>query len=278
MAEERVQKLLARAGYDSRRAVEDLIRARQVTINGRVAALGDKADPDKDTVKVGGKRVELAPPEPRYLLLNKPVGVMSTVEDPEGRPTVMELVPPALRKGLFPVGRLDFMTSGLLILTNDGAFALRVSHPRYGCAKTYEVKVKGRPDENALRKLRTGISIEGRRTAPATVEERQVRHKEASEENTWWTVSLNEGRTRQLREMFLRIGHPVQKLRRVAIGGLRDRKLPLGFLRDMTPREVAELARGGIRPPAPKARQRSAKKDAAPRVEKPRPAAGKSRR
>ena len=137
--------------------------------------------------------------------------VMSTVSDPEGRPTVMELIPPALHKGLVPVGRLDFMTTGLILLTTDGDLAHRVAHPRYGCKKTYEVKVKGHPDEVALRRLRTGILLEGRKTAPAEVESRSLPRGVGSADNSWWTVRLGEGRTRQIREMFQRVGHPVHR-------------------------------------------------------------------
>src|SRR5687767_13587881 len=140
MAEERLQKILARAGVTSRRKAEDLIREGRVTVNGAVAGIGDKADPARDAVKVDGKRVHL-PATHRYLLLNKPRAVMSTVSDPEGRPTVMEFVPPMFRKALVPVGRLDFLTEGLLLLTDDGEFAQTIAHPRHGCWKTYEVKV-----------------------------------------------------------------------------------------------------------------------------------------
>lgn len=256
MAEERLQKLLARAGHGSRRGIEELIRQGAVTVNGQVATLGDKADPEKDAVKVNGRRVDVGAPEGRYLLLHKPPAVMSTRSDPEGRPTVMELVPPAFRKGLKPVGRLDFMTSGLILMTNDGDLAQRVAHPRYGCKKTYEVKVKGHPPEAKLEKLRKGITIDGRRTAPAEIEERRLPRGAGSPETSWWTVNLSEGRTRQIREMFLRIGHPVQKLRRVAIGPVRDDGLPMGACRELTPKEVELLRTAGKRKPA-KARQRA---------------------
>jgi pseudouridine synthase len=241
MVEERLQKLLARAGLGSRRRVEDLIRAGQVTVNGQVAQLGDRADPARDAVKVEGRRIELAAPELRYLLVHKPAAVMSTTDDPEGRPTVVDLIPPPLRKGLVPVGRLDFMTSGLLLLTNDGDLAQRVAHPRYGCTKTYEVKVSDQPLEAKLNKLRTGIVLEGRRTAPCTIEARILPRGQGSPGVSWWTVILGEGRSRQIREMFLRIGHPVQKLRRVAIGPVADAQLPPGAFRELTPREVELL-------------------------------------
>lgn len=241
---DRIQKILARAGVSSRREAETLITDGRVTVNGQPAELGQKADPEHDSIKLDGKRI-LLPKEHRYLLLNKPRGVMTTVADPAGRPTVIDLVPPALRKALVPVGRLDFLTEGLILLTDDGDFANRVAHPRYGCRKTYEVKVSGRPAERDLDRLREGIVLEGERTAPCRIEPRTVsRPKGVDSENTWWNVELSQGRTRQIREMFQRIGHPVGKLRRVAIGGLTDPALPLGSIRELTPREVEMLRQG----------------------------------
>lgn len=261
MSAERVQKILARAGVASRRKAEELIEAGRVTVNGRIATLGDRADPETDHVKVDGARVA-----PRttfhYLLLNKPAGVMSTRHDPEGRPTVLELVPETYRKALVPVGRLDFNTEGLLLLTDDGDFAQRIAHPRYGCTKTYEAKVKGRPPEEAVEKLRRrGAVIEGRHTVPVRIEPLRVSGPREGK-NTWWTVELAEGRTRQIREMFFRTGHPVQRLRRVAIGPLRDPELPLGAVRELTDDEVQALRRstrglrkGGRRAGTPKPRK-----------------------
>jgi 23S rRNA pseudouridine2605 synthase len=254
MSEERLQKILARAGVASRRKAEELIQQGLVTVNGQVAGLGDKADPERDAIKVGGKRIQ--PQEGhRYLLLNKPKGVMSTISDPEGRPTVMDLVPLAFRKALVPVGRLDFHTEGLLLLTDDGDFAQRIAHPRYGSTKTYEVKVKGTPAEADVDRLRAGILLEGRRTAPAKITglgpgraTGPRRRGEPESENSWWTVEITEGRTRQIREMFFRIGHPVQKLRRIAIGPLRDPNMPVGALRDLTEAEVKKLLRSAQKP------------------------------
>lgn len=267
MSEERLQKILARAGIASRRKAEELIREGVVTINGRVAGIGDKADPERDAIKVEGKRVQ-PNREHHYLLLNKPKGVMSTVSDPQERPTIMDFVPPALRKALVPVGRLDFHTEGLLLLTDDGEFAQRIAHPRYGSTKTYEVKVKGRPTEAQIERLRSGILIEGRRTAPAEINPRNPhkpagarRRGEPESENSWWTVELTEGRSRQIREMFFHVGHPVQKLRRVAIGPLRDPHLPLGALRELTEQEVRKLqrsARGPEERPASKPPRKAA--------------------
>jgi 23S rRNA pseudouridine2605 synthase len=248
MSEERLQKILARAGIASRRKVEELIREGKITVNGRLAELGDKADPEQDSIKVGGKRIQPAGGEHRYLLLNKPREVMSTVSDPEGRKTVMDFVPPQMRKALVPVGRLDYHTEGLLLLTDDGEFAQHVAHPRYGGTKTYEVKVKGTPSESQLDRLRDGIVIEGRRTSPAKVVPRNPykaavarRKTEPESDNSWWVIEISEGRTRQIREMFFQIGHPVSKLRRVAIGPLRDPQLPVGALRELTEQEVRKL-------------------------------------
>jgi 23S rRNA pseudouridine2605 synthase len=250
MSEERLQKILARAGVASRRKVEELIREARVTINGRVAEIGDKADLERDAVKLDGKRILPKAGAHHYLLLNKPRGVMSTIKDPEGRPTVLDLVPPGLRKALVPVGRLDFQTEGLLLLTDDGDFAQHVAHPRYGCVKTYEAKVKGHPEPEDIARLEAGIVLDGKRTSPCRITARPVPRRAAEGANSWWSVELSEGRTRQIRDMFERIGHPVQKLRRVAIGPVRDPRLPVGSLRDLTEREVEQLRRATRERPA----------------------------
>ncbi len=266
MAEERLQKLLARTGLGSRRRIEDLIRDGEVTVNGRVATLGDRADLKKDAIKVGGKRVQNEPMEALYLLLHKPAAVMTTTADPENRPTVMDLIPRTLHRGLVPVGRLDFMTTGLLLLTTDGDFAHRIAHPRFGCTKTYEVKVDGFPQVEAINKLRRGITIDGKRTGACVLERRYLPKGIGSTDNSWWTVILTQGRTRQIREMFLRIGHPVQKLRRVAIGALRDSHLPMGGFRELHPSEIAIL----LDPPKPKP-------SSPPRGPRKKPAKGRGR-
>ena len=241
MSAERLQKLLARAGLASRRAAEDYLRQGRVTVNGVVAGLGDKADPAQDAIKVDGRLLRL-PAGNRYLLLNKPRGYLVTRSDPEGRPTVYDLLPARTTRGLFPVGRLDFHSEGLLLLTDDGDLAQRIAHPRHGCTKLYRVRVRGRPDRAALDRLRAGIVIEGRRTAPARI---RLLRGAAGEENAWLEVELGEGRSRQIREMFFRVGHPVKRLRRIAIGSLRDPRLRPGGVREVTPREVAELRQGG---------------------------------
>jgi len=275
MSEESIQKILARAGVASRRKGEELIEQGLVTVNGKVAGLGDKADPERDAIKVDGKRVRPASQEHRYLLLNKPKEVMSTVSDPEGRKTVMDFVPPGMRKALVPVGRLDYNTEGLLLLTDDGEFAQRIAHPRYGSTKTYEVKVKGTPPEAQLDRLRNGVLIEGRRTAPAKIDARNPfkplggrRRGEPESDNSWWIVEITEGRTRQIREMFFQIGHPVQKLRRVAIGPLRDSELPVGALRELSEQEVRKLLKSARGP-----EERAQEKKPAPRKAAPRKAA-----
>jgi 23S rRNA pseudouridine2605 synthase len=278
MTEERLQRILARAGIASRRKAEELIREGRVTVNGQVAEIGGKADPEHDAIKLDGKRVQPHTEGFHYLLLNKPKAVMSTVADPQERHTVMDYVPATLRKALVPVGRLDFNTEGLIILTDDGDFAQHVAHPRYGGVKVYEVKVKGRPAEAQIDKLRAGIPLDGRRTAPCritprygdgSVEKRRARARAAEEkegENSWWTVELAEGRTRQIREMFFRIGHGVLRLRRIAIGPLRDPNLPLGSVRELTEAEVEKLRRATSRT---KSKPRAAAASKAPAVKAP---------
>jgi 23S rRNA pseudouridine2605 synthase len=263
MSLERVQKILARAGVAARRKAEELIREGRVTINGETAKLGDKAEPATDSIKVDGKRVHSARAY-RYLLLNKPRGYLTAVSDEAGRPTVLELVPQPMRKALIPVGRLDYQTEGLLLLTDDGEFAQRISHPRYGCHKTYEVKVKGTPEDRQLDRLRRGIVLDGRRTSPCRIEfMRKTGGREEEVGNAWFAVELSEGRTRQIREMFFRVGHPVQKLRRIAIGTLRDENLPVGALRELSEREVTVLRRSTEKVVAKPVRRAAPKKEAA---------------
>lgn len=242
MGQERLQKLIARAGKWSRRQAEELIRGGHVTVNGLAATIGQQADPARDAVKVDGNRLHIPVSAAGiHVLLNKPPGYISTRRDPEGRPTVLDLLPARMRDTVRPVGRLDFNTEGLLLLTDDGDLANRIAHPRFGCVKSYEVKVKGTPDREALARLRTGIKLEGKMTAPARVESRRVRGSRELSTNTWWTIAINEGRTRQIREMLFRVGHPVQRLRRVAIGPLRDAALRLGDWRMVTAEEIERL-------------------------------------
>jgi pseudouridine synthase len=243
MSAERLQKLIAAAGLCSRREAEEWIAEGRVLVNGKRALLGQKADPATDAVRVDGKvlrRNEATGPR-RYVLLHKPKGYVSTTSDPQGRPTVLDLVPAPLRRGLKPVGRLDTASEGLILLTNDGDFAQAVSHPSRGVAKEYRVKVWGEPSEKAVDRLRRGIPLDGRKTAPAEIARHHSTGRRGEEGNTWYTVVLHEGRSRQIRRMFEAIGHPVSKLSRVAIGPIRDPKLPPGGFRRLTDREIGKL-------------------------------------
>ncbi len=233
-------------------------------VNGRVATLGERADPEKDSIKVDDKRIRPASGPKTYLLLNKPRGFVTTVDDPEGRDTVLDLLPGKLRKGVKPVGRLDVQTEGLLLLTDDGDLARLVTHPSSGCAKEYMVKVSGDPTESQLEKLRRGgMRLDGKPIRPCTIERSSTATRRGprgdaragarppafrkdegpSEGNTWLRVTLTEGRSRQIRRMFEMIGHPVSKLKRVAIGPIRDAALTPGAYRRLAESEVAALLR-----------------------------------
>lgn len=242
MAEERLQKIIAKAGFASRREAEELIRAGKVTINGRVVTeLGTKADPLQDHVKVDGKLITRAE-EKRYILLNKPKEVMTTLDDPMKRKTVLDLVR-GVKERIFPVGRLDYHSEGLILLTNDGDLAFRVSHPSQGSIKTYHVKVRGVPTDRIIEKLTRGIMVDGRRTLPCEIERLRTTGRTDDEGNSWFEVRLREGRTNQIRKMYQAVGHPVSKLKRVAIGPLWDSKLAAGEWRELTPAEIRMLSR-----------------------------------
>jgi 23S rRNA pseudouridine2605 synthase len=226
---ERLQKVLARAGIASRRASEELIAEGRVRVNGEVAGLGRRIDPDADEVTIDGVPVPVAPGLVHYLL-NKPRGVVTTASDPQGRAVVVDLVPAEPR--VFPVGRLDADTEGLLVLTNDGGFAHRLTHPRFGVPKEYLAEVEGTPDRAALRALREGVDLEDGRTAPArvsVVSPGVVR------------LVISEGRNRQVRRMCEAVGHPVRRLVRTRIGPVADRRLPPGSWRPLTTDEVRAL-------------------------------------
>jgi 23S rRNA pseudouridine2605 synthase len=241
MEPERLQKIIAHAGFASRREAETMIREGRVTVNGRVVTeLGSKADAAKDHVKVDGKLITRAETH-RYILLYKPKEVMTTVDDPEGRKTVIQLVK-GIRERIYPVGRLDFHSEGLILLTNDGPWAFQISHPTNGSVKTYHVKVRGVPEERLVDKLRRGITIEGKRTLPCEIARLKTTGRGDDEGNSWFEVLLREGRTQQIRRMFKAVGHPVSKLRRVAIGPISDPHLTPGDWRELTPREVKMLA------------------------------------
>jgi pseudouridine synthase len=248
----RLQKILSDAGLASRRHAEEWIREGRVRVNGAVARLGDRADPERDAVRVDGKRVQPRRGARAYLLVNKPRGYVTTVSDPERRDTVLDLLPGGLRRGVKPVGRLDVQTEGLLLLTDDGELARRITHPSTACGKEYRVKVSGIPGEADLDRLRRGITLEDGRTRPCRIE-RATTTGRGEAGNAWLTVTLWEGRPRQIRRMFEAIGHPVSKLKRTAIGPIRDPALPPGGYRPLTPREVEALRRavgpGAPRPP-----------------------------
>jgi 23S rRNA pseudouridine2605 synthase len=253
----RLQKLIAEAGIASRRHAEEMIAAGDVTINGQIVTVpGTKADPKRDHIKVRGRLINplLAAREKVYVLLNKPRGYLSSVADPEGRPLVTELVSSALGR-LHPVGRLDFNTEGLLLLTNDGDFTNFITSARNGVAKVYEVKLKGVPAEDAIERLRRGIRLDdGTRTAPA-----EIKKIDESDTNSWFEVVLHEGRNQQIRRMFDAIGHSVIKLRRVRIGTLADERLAPKQWRLLDPAEVNRLMkkRQNNKPPS-KTKARSA--------------------
>jgi 23S rRNA pseudouridine2605 synthase len=232
--EQRLQKILAQMGVASRRKAEDLIVEGRVTVNGKVAAVGIKADPARDHIKVDGKL--LIKPEPKiYLMLNKPSGVVTSLSDPEGRPTVKNFLK-GMRYRVFPVGRLDYDSEGLLFITNDGDFAYRILHPSKKIPKTYVIKVKGIIDEDAIEKLRRGVRLEDGLTAPAKV--KKIRQ---SGSNSWVEITIHEGRKRQVRRMLEKVGYSVIKLRRIAIGGLKLGDLKPGEIRRMTFEEVKKV-------------------------------------
>ena len=228
---ERLQKVLARAGVASRRACEELISAGRVTVNGTVAGLGRRVDVEHDLVEVDGAAIGVRP-DLVYYLLNKPAGVVTTADDPQGRPTDVGLVPDDPR--VFPVGRLDADTEGLLLLTNDGELAHRLTHPSFGVDKEYLAHVGGRPSRAELRRLREGVELEDGVTAPAQV---------SMPTPGLLRIVIHEGRNRQVRRMCDAIGHPVQRLVRSRIGPITDRKLRPGAWRELTVDEVRSLER-----------------------------------
>ncbi len=232
--EERLQKIMARSGVGSRRACEKLIAQGLITVNGQRATLGMKADPNKDRIEVKGERISAAEPIV-YIALNKPRGVISAAKSPDPRPTVLDLVDHSGR--LYPVGRLDIESEGLILLTNDGALAQRLTHPRYGHEKEYSVLVARRPDEKQLAAWRNGVVLDdGYRTKPVKVRVTGTKGKGA-----WLKVILKEGRKRQIREMGRQTGLPIVKITRVRIGSLRLGDLKPRQWRHLTPQEIAEL-------------------------------------
>lgn len=235
---ERLNKLIAQAGVASRRGADELIIAGEVSVNGEIVTEpGTKADAERDHIKVRGKLINprIAKREKVYILLNKPKGYLSSAADPEGRKLVVDLV-----KGygkLHPVGRLDYNSEGLIILTNDGDFTNLVASSKT-IPKVYEVKVKGLPNENAINKLRRGVRLEdGFKTAPA-----QIRELKSTDKNGWFEVTLYEGHNQQIRKMFDAVGHSVVKLKRTAIGSINYDRLPTGAYRELDAEEVKNIA------------------------------------
>jgi len=227
---ERLQKALSAAGYGSRRVCDDLIAEGRVKVNGEVAILGRRVNAEVDLIEVDGAPVASKAGLVHYLL-NKPDGVVSTADDPQGRPTVVQLVPEDPR--VYPVGRLDFETEGLLILTNDGELTHRLTHPSFGVEKEYLAEVEGNPPDGVLGRLRKGIELEDGVTAPAIVGRKAP---------NLLSITIHEGRNRQVRRMCEAVGFPVKRLVRVRIGPLRDDKLRPGSWRELTQQEVRKLA------------------------------------
>lgn len=237
---ERLQKIISQWGIASRREAEAMIAAGRVRCNGIVAQLGQKADPQIDRIEVDGKLIQpLHRPELIYLLLNKPTGVVSTCEDPQKRPTVIDLLPPQLQtgQGIHPVGRLDVDSTGALLLTNDGELTFALTHPRHHISKTYHVLVEGHPPKSVLQQWRQGVVLDGRKTLPA-----RVRRLGQDANQTVLEIILWEGRNRQIRRMTEQLGYPVIKLHRTAIGSIQldstNRALPIGQYRHLNQLEL----------------------------------------
>ncbi len=232
---ERLQKYLAHAGVASRRSSEQLILAGKVTVNGQVVTeLGSKVDPEHDQITVNGVLVSTEQ-QKVYYLLNKPSGYVTTLKDPEGRKTVRELLSDVQQR-VYPVGRLDFDTEGLLLLTNDGELTHALTHPSHQVEKTYQAKVRGVPSEDKLARLRQGVRLEDGMTAPAKV---QLLKQEGSQ--AWLEITIHEGRNRQVRRMCESIGYPVVFLKRVCLGFLTLEHLAVGKYRALSPQEVTRL-------------------------------------
>jgi 23S rRNA pseudouridine2605 synthase len=235
----RLQKILSTAGIASRRASEQMILDGRVMVNGKtVLELGTKADPEKDSIKVDGRRIKTEVTH-RYIVLYKPKGYVTTRKDPEGRRTVMDLIGDGAY--IYPVGRLDYDSEGLLLMMTDGDLAAKLMHPRHEVDKVYEVIVMGTPDGRALEKLRKGVHIEGGRTSPADVHTGTT--VKGSRPTTLLTLTIREGRNRQIRKMCSAVGLPVRDLRRIRMGPIGLGRLKPGQWRDLTPEEVRRLKR-----------------------------------
>ena len=267
MAEERLQKILAAAGLGSRRACETLIEQGRVTVDGEIVTeLGTKADPDTQEIACDGERVR--PVRKMYYLINKPAGVVCTNDDERGRPRVIDLLP-CRDQRLFTVGRLDANTEGLLIVTNDGAFAQKVAHPRFGITKVYRARVQGHFTGEASRQLEEGVWVAGHRCAAVSVRIAKRKRVESVVE-----VTMQEGRKREVRRMLNKVGHRVMHLERIRIGNISDRTLRLGKHRKLTREEVEGLLNFKPEPRRAVVRKRAARSPGKPsRTERPRAAA-----
>ena len=232
---QRLQKLMSAAGHCSRRQAEELLRQGRVEVNGRTAGLGDQADPEIDQVCVDGSPLAKNTME-RVLLLNKPPGVISSCHDPQGRETVLDLIPPDLRQGLHPVGRLDADSRGALLLSNQGELTLKLTHPRYAHSKTYRVTLSGTPSRSRLQRWRQGVELDGSRTLPASV---TLLHSQG--DHSVLEVILREGRNRQIRRIASLLGYAVLDLQRVAIGGLALGSIEEGCWRELSRQEWRRL-------------------------------------
>ncbi len=235
MTRQRLQKLIAAAGICSRRHAEDLLREGRVQVNQVVAGLGDQADPTIDRIEVDGRPLS-QPSSPRLILLNKPQGVISSCSDPQGRKTVLDLVPEPLRRGLHPVGRLDGDSRGALLLTNQGAITLQLTHPRYAHRKTYKVQVRGQPTPTTLQRWCNGVELDGISTQPA-----EISLLKQGANVSLLKVILREGRNRQIRRVAEALGHPVLDLQRTAISSIDLGSLPEGHWRELTRSEWASI-------------------------------------
>jgi 23S rRNA pseudouridine2605 synthase len=239
--EERLQKVLAKAGVASRRKSEDLITEGRVEVNGKVVGeLGTKVDPKKDLIRVDGKLIEISD-TPMYLVLYKPAGVVTTLSDPEGRPTVGGLIA-NISERVYPVGRLDYDAEGALLLTNDGDLAHKLTHPSFGARRTYLAKIRGRPTEKVLEKLRGGINLEDGMAKPLEVDV----HSHA-EKNTWIRIVVDEGRPHLIKRLFEAVEHPVQRLFRPDYAGVSAEGMDPGTWRELTRDELKMLKAGGAK-------------------------------
>lgn len=253
---ERLQKVMARAGLGSRRACEELIRQGRVQVNGQtVTRLGTQVDPLRDEIVVDGQLLATADPL-IYLLIHKPAGYLSTTHDPHGRPTVMDLL--SVPQRVYPVGRLDVESEGLLLLTNDGPLTQRLTHPRYQHEREYHVLLLGQPGRQALQALRRGIELEDGKTSPARVS--RIEGEPAAKGTTWLCIVLREGRKRQIRRMCAAVGHPAQRLIRVRMGPLHLGGLRSGASRRLSRQEIRTLQTSvGLRPQPGRSSRRSQK-------------------